>query len=172
MAHISQIAAKLASQGLPAGAKLQLSFDHVPLMHQGFNIVVSISAPKSHDPSKEQDIKTATVMAHFDTGASRTSIDTKLANFLGLVPVGAGIVHTAGGSVQMPNYAVDISFPRSRLSPFISIPIGSCNLPFKIEESGSIQISPQNFGLLLGRDVMSRWNIVWNGPTSTVFISD
>jgi hypothetical protein len=25
---------------------------------------------------------------------------------------------------------------------------------------------------LIGRDVMSRWNIVWNGPTSTVFISD
>jgi hypothetical protein len=27
-------------------------------------------------------------------------------------------------------------------------------------------------GILIGRDIMSRWNIVWNGPTSTVFISD
>jgi hypothetical protein len=31
---------------------------------------------------------------------------------------------------------------------------------------------PRNFGVLLGRDVMARWNIVWNGLTSTVFISD
>lgn len=29
-----------------------------------------------------------------------------------------------------------------------------------------------NFGLLIGRDIMSRWNIVWNGPTSTVLVSD
>lgn len=173
MAHVSQISAKLnSSQKLPAGTKLQLSFTHIPLMQQGFNILVSVSAPKNQDPSKETDIKSVSVMAHFDTGASRTSIDIKLAEFLGLIPVGAGISHTAGGPVQMPNYAVDISFPGSRLAPFISLPIGSCKLPFTIEENGTIPISPQNFGLLLGRDIMSRWNIVWNGPTSTVLISD
>ena len=72
----------------------------------------------------------------------------------------------------MPNYAVDISFPGAKLSPFINLPIGSCNLPFKINDDGKIMISPQNFGLLIGRDIMSRWNIVWNGPTSTVFILD
>jgi len=29
-----------------------------------------------------------------------------------------------------------------------------------------------NFGVLIGRDIMARWNIVWNGPSSCVFIAD
>lgn len=173
MSHIHQISAQLnSSVKLPSGTQLKLTLTHIPLMQTGFNIPVSISTPKNPNPENIQDIKSATVMAHFDTGASKTSIDTKLAEFLGLVPVGAGMIHTASGKVQMPNYAVDISFPGAKLSPFINLPIGSCNLPFQINDDGRIIVSPQNFGLLIGRDVMSRWNIVWNGPTSTVFISD
>lgn len=173
MAHIHRISAQLNSSAkLPDGAQLRLTLTHIPLMQTGFNLPVSISTPKKPNPESVQDIKSATVMAHFDTGASKTSIDTTLATFLGLVPVGADIIHTAAGKTQMPNYAVDISFPGVKLAPFINLPIGSCNLPFKISDDGKIVVSPQNFGLLIGRDIMSRWNIVWNGPTTTVFISD
>ena len=173
MSHIHQISARLNSSAkLPDGAQLRLMFTHIPLMQAGFNLPVSISTPKNPNPEQVQDIKSVTVMAHFDTGASKTSIDTKLAEFLGLIPVGAGIIHTAAGKTQMPNYAVDISFPSTKLASFINLPIGSCNLPFKITDDGKIEVSPQNFGLLIGRDIMSHWNVVWNGPTSTVFISD
>lgn len=173
MAQVHQITARLNSaKKLPEDARINLSFSHIPLMQAGFNMLVSISGPKVEAAGKPQDVKSVVVMAHFDTGASRTSIDTKLASHLGLVPVGAGIVHTAAGPKQLPNFAVTLSFPGTRLSPFINIPIGSCNLPFQIGEDGSIALSAQNFGLLLGRDVMSHWNIVWNGPTSSVFVSD
>ena len=90
MAHIHQFSAQLNSSAkLPEGTQLKLTVSHVPLMQTGFNIPVSISSPKRPSPDNVQNIQSATVMAHFDTGASKTSIDTKLAEFLGLIPVGA-----------------------------------------------------------------------------------
>ena len=174
MSHVNQIAAKInVAPQLPNGTKINLVLAPDALMQTGFNMQVSISTPSSAkgvDPDIE--IKTATIMAHFDTGASKTSIDVGLAQHLGLIPVGMTTIHTAAGPAAMPNYAVDISFPGTRLMPFSNLPISSCKLPFKIDESGNIAISPQNFGLLIGRDMMSRWNVVWNGPTSSVFVSD
>lgn len=158
---------------LPPGTSLALSFSPQPLVQGGFNLPVSISAsslPKRAAP--DAGGKTVTVMAHFDTGASQTSIDTGLAEYIGLVPVGVSPIHTAAGLVQMPNYAVDVSFPGSGLRPFINLPIASCKLPFEIGKTGEIAMNQKNLGVLIGRDIMSRWNVVWNGPTSTVFVSD
>ncbi len=174
MAHISQLAAGVNIAPKPSEeTKITLNATPVPLMQTGFNIPLSISTPSSAKTlNPDIVIRSATIMAHFDTGASKTSIDTGLATYLGLTPVGISPIHTAAGKVDMPNFAVDITFPGSKLSPFINLPISSCKLPIQIKSSGEIEISPQNFGLLIGRDMMSRWNIVWNGPTSTVFISD
>lgn len=174
MAHFNQLSAGVnITPQPPEGTKIAINLSSLPLMQTGFNIPVSISTPSSAKVlSPDIIIRSATIMAHFDTGASRTSIDTGLAQYLGLTPVGISPTHTAAGKVNMPNFAVDITFPGSKLAPFINLPIGSCKLPFQIEASGKIEITPQNFSLLIGRDMMSRWNVVWNGPTSTVFISD
>lgn len=174
MAHINRITAGVnITPQLPKGTKIALNMSPDPLMQTGFNIPISISTPSSAKTlNPDIAIRSATVMAHFDTGASKTSIDTSLAQYLGLTPVGVSPIHTAAGKVDMPNFAVDITFPGFKLAPFINLPIASCKLPFQIGPSGSIEVTPQNFGLLIGRDMMSRWNIVWNGPTSTVFISD
>lgn len=174
MAHFNRLTAGVnITPQPPKGTKITLNAAPLPLMQTGFNMPVSISTPSSAKTlNPDIVIRSATIMAHFDTGASKTSIDTGLAKHLGLTPVGVSPIHTAAGKVNMPNYAVDITFPGSNLSPFINLPIGSCKLPFQIGSSGQIEITPQNFGLLIGRDMMSRWNIVWNGPTSTVFISD
>lgn len=174
MAHMQNMSVQFqTSPPLAPRTKINLSFAPQPLAQVGFNFLVSISASsllKRTNPTAEA--KTAVVMAHFDTGASQTSIDTTLADYIALTPVGMSPVHTAAGLVQMPNYAVDISFPNSNLAPFINLPISSCRLPFSIDSSGTIALHPKNFGILIGRDIMSRWNIVWNGPTSTVFVSD
>lgn len=175
MAQVHSISAKLnVSPPLPPqGLKAALSFSPVPLLRTGFNMLVSVSMASSvRESNPDKPYKTVTVMGHFDTGASKTSIDVSLADYIGLTAIGVFPVNTAGGLVQMPNYAVDISFPNTKLSPFINLPVSSCKLPFKIDDSGSIAVIPQNFGLLIGRDIMSRWNVVWNGPTSTVFVSD
>ena len=174
MAQFSYFHPNISITPLPSQqTRANLSFSPVPLSVFGLNIAVSVSTPsleKLQNPNVE--IRTATILAHFDTGASKTSIDTALAERLGLVAVGLSEIHTAAGSVLMPNFAVDISFPGTKLQPFINIPISSCKLNVKMDQNGEIAMSPQNFGLLIGRDIMSRWNIVWNGPTSSVFISD
>jgi hypothetical protein len=112
------------------------------------------------------------VMAHFDTGASVTSIDINLAKYLNLLALGQSPSYTASGLQVMPNFSLDLSFPHTTLSPFVNLNIGSCHLHFDVQESLKNNNNPRNFGILLGRDVMAKWNIVWNGPTSTVFISD
>lgn len=174
MSHVFQLRSKLqVNPPIPSGTRISISSSPIPLAKEGFNLLVSVSTAssiKSANPS--QEIKTAVVMAHFDTGASRTNIDVKLAEYMGLVPTGMGTSNTANGSSITPNYAVDISFPANELKPFINLPIGSCQLPFNIGPSGEIAPTPGNFGILIGRDIMSRWSIVWHGPTSSVFISD
>lgn len=164
-----------ASKPLQEGTQLRLVFSHIPLARSGFNIPVLISVPASPStPNQETqtEVKSVSIMAHFDTGASITSIDKKLAEYLALIPVGAGMTHTAAGPARVLNYVVDLSFPGAKLSPFFNLPISSCDLNYQFDGDLPGKVTPQNFGLLLGRDVMSRWNIVWNGPTSTVFISD
>ena len=56
------------------------------------------------------------------------------------------------------------SFPGGSLRPFRNLSISSCDL------GGSSK--PLKFSVLLGRDVMSCWTIVWDGPSSTVIIND
>jgi hypothetical protein len=110
-------------------------------------------------------------MAHLDTGASKTSIDINLAKYLNLVSTGQSKSKTAGGPQVTPDFVIDLGF-RTPLSPFSNLQIGSCDLGFNLQQCLANPNDPANFGILIGRDVMSRWNIVWNGPTSTVFISD
>jgi hypothetical protein len=139
------------------------------LFNDGLNIPVEISVANiflSSNPDKKY--KSAIVLAHFDTGASSTSIDLSLAEELGLEATGTCKISTAAGILPVPTFTVNISFPNTNLSPFMDLPINSSRLGYK---SGELS-SPRNIGILLGRDIMSRWNIVWNGPTSTVFIND
>jgi hypothetical protein len=144
-----------------------------PLLALGLNIPVELSTAsifrRIPSPSPMSSI---TVMAHFDTGASVTSIDIELAQYLNLVSLGQSESYTASGPQVMPKFALDLSFPNTALSPFVNLNIGSCHLKFDLQESLKNHNDPQNFGILLGRDIMARWNIVWNGPTSTIFISD
>jgi hypothetical protein len=144
----------------------------MPLRLTGMNIPVEIStAAVFKNPPNNVLPSSIPTMAHFDTGASKTSIDINLAKHLNLVSTGQSMSRTAGGPQLMPVFVIDLSF-RADLSPFLNLQIGSCNLGFDLQQCLVNPNNPENFGILLGRDVMSRWNIVWNGPTSIVFISD
>jgi len=154
---------------LPEGTEATVMFRPEILYGDGLNIPVEITVAsifQSANPEKKH--KTAMVLAHFDTGALSTSIDLSLADHLELEATGTCKIATAAGTFPMPTFTVNVSFPNSNLSPFQDLKISSCNLAYDIEAKPS----SRNFGLLIGRDIMSRWNIVWNGPTSTVFIND
>jgi hypothetical protein len=156
---------------LPTGTKVSVSINPLLLASLGLNIPVEIStASVFRKFPNPLPLASITVAAHFDTGASITSIDLNLAKHLHLVSIGQTTRGTAAGPIKTPDYAIDLSFPNTNLSPFFNLKIGSCDLGFN---PANINPNiPQNFGILLGRDIMSKWNIVWNGPTSTVFISD
>ena len=111
-------------------------------------------------------------MAHVDTGANITSIDVALATHLNLKSMGMIINQTAAERDDRPTFAIDLIFPNTKLAPFNNLRIGSCDLNFNVEEAIKNPNDFKNFGILLGRDVMSRWTIIWNGPTSTVIVSD
>ncbi|MDR0331422.1 MAG: retropepsin-like domain-containing protein [Chitinispirillales bacterium] len=118
---------------------------------------------------KTQGAAPSLVQAHLDTGASVTSIDIKLAHHMRLTPVGTSQMMTAGGMVRTPSFIIDLQFPASTLSSRTNLSISSCDMGFDVNSPLS---DIQNFGILIGRDVMALWNIVWNGPTSTVIIND
>ena len=153
--------------------KIGVLFSPLPLLRFGFNLLVTISTASLSSKSSNFDkslLSSINVMAHLDTGASITSIDIELAKHLKLIPTGTSSSHTAAGLKEMLNYVIDLNFPNTNLRPFINLPISSCKLPFDIK--GDLNDSRKNFGLLLGRDILSHWNVVWNGETSTVFIND
>ena len=135
-------------------------------------VEISTSTAYVKSTKTAQALNSITVMAHFDTGAIPTSIDISLATHLNLIPTGSGTSMTAAGEQIMPNYAIDISFPNTPLRSFTNLNIGSCNLPFDIDGNLLNTNNPVNFGILLGRDIMSSWNIIWNVPTSSIISFD
>lgn len=154
-----------ASPPIPIGTKFALNITPIPLLYDGLNIPVLISTASVYrSPNNPNSIKTAQILAHFDTGASKTSIDIELAKQLDLIPIGESPSHTAAGLRQATDFVIDLSFPGNTLRPFINLQISSCKL--------SSPNMPLKFKMLLGRDVMTRWNIVWDGPSSNIIISD
>jgi len=153
------------SPPLPSNAKVSIITAPFPLMIDGLNIPVLISTASAYrSPIDPNSIKTAQILAHFDTGATKTSIDIELAKELNLIPIGESPSHTAAGLRQATDFVIDLSFPGTNLRPFVNLQISSCKL--------TDPSMPLQFKMLLGRDVMSRWSIVWDGPSSTVIISD
>ena len=156
------------------GTTIGLQYTPTPLAYMGLNMLMEFSTASAFlnvaNPSPRKNI---TVMAHLDTGASLTSIDHSIAAYLGLVSTGQQQIGTASGFSVVNNYAADIGFIGSQLKGIQNLQISSCQLPhFNLQNCLANPNLPMNFGVLIGRDLMSRWNIIWNGPTSTVFISD
>ena len=153
------------SPPIPSSTKMLMNITPMPLLFEGINLPVIISTASVYrTPNDPSNVKTIQVLVHFDTGATKTSIDIELAKQLKLIPIGESPSHTAAGSRQATDFVIDLSFPSSSLKPFNNLQISSCEL--------SNPVRPLPFKMLLGRDVMSRWNVVWDGPSSTIIISD
>jgi hypothetical protein len=152
------------------GTTVAVKVDSERLQMEGMNLPVEIStAAVFRKPGGK--VFSALAMAHLDTVAGRTYIDIGLAEYLTLTPTGSSESKTASGVQTMPDFVIDLSL-RTPLSPFLNLRIGSCKLGFNLQQCLANPNDPRNISILIGRDVMSKWNIVWNGPTSTVFISD
>jgi len=69
-------------------------------------------------------------------------------------------------------FAIDLLFPNTKLTPFLNLEEGSSELPFDLEAAIKNPNDLKNFGVLIGRDIMSKWVVVWNGLASSVNVSD
>jgi hypothetical protein len=167
---LNAISTAIREDKLPNGTtQISVEYSSQFLAKSGLVFQVTVSTPFiSSDADAKNIIKSKTIFALFDTGCTTTSIDTRLAEELGLPPIGNTTMITASGKTQSITYLADLSFPENTLSPFPLHKICSCVLPYV----PNVDPTPTAFGLLIGRDLMSRWHITWNGTTSAVCISD
>lgn len=169
MAHFHEIHLERNLVELPSGERREaLSTGVSRLVNHGVIIPVVVSGVK-HYVKNPSEIKSMVVAGLLDTGASPTSIDISLAEMLELVPTGYGTAMTAAGEQTTPNFAINVSFRGQELKGFTNIPVGSSKLPFSIKNKKQQR---DRVGILIGRDIMSRWSLFWHGPSSSVFISD
>lgn len=177
MAHFNSIKTHfqihLPGTPIPQGTQIAVSNSPKELFDKGFNILVELSTSSAFSKIPNMNRKSITVIAHFDTGASITAIDKQLALHLGLIPIGFSTVNTASGVSGTNYYSVDLSFVNSALKPLQDLRVNEVDLKgFNLANCITKPDDEKNFGLLLGRDVMSAWSVFWHGPSSSVFISD
>lgn len=101
-----------------------------------------------------------------DTGASGTAVDPQLVASLGLTPKGAVMVQTPstnGQPVACPTYDVMVIIPAN--DPAVP--------PFFVEALPVMEASFKSQGIdgLIGRDVLSKCVLVYNGTNGTYVLS-
>ena len=173
MPHIHETPFGIRFKSKVSPEEIQIQQSSLRLCNTGYNMPVQISVANEflkRNPNK--DYKRLLVFGHLDTGANITCIDLNLAKYLEIPCVGESSIKTASSYEMTPDYAVNISFAGSPLRTFENLKISSCNLRTDLEKCLTGKHDPKNIGLLIGRDIMSMWNITWHGPTSAVFISD
>ncbi|MCL1789184.1 MAG: hypothetical protein FWG33_02400 [Oscillospiraceae bacterium] len=151
---------------LPPDTKISMSASSYNMCIKGLNFPVQVTGVPLDAANTKP--KSVLVMAHLGTGAFSTCIDEKLATALELFPIGCFRVQTESGFKDMKKYIVNIDFPGTVLKGSMMYVVG-CDLSYR---GGESNLDPNNFSVLLGRDIMANWNIVWNGPTSSAFVSD
>lgn len=93
-----------------------------------------------------------------DTGASISAVDNTAVCNLGIQQIGVTQVLTPGGKQQQYLYAALLSFPEIPLTVEISAVIGS-----SLKEQGIIA--------LIGRDVLSKCILIYNGPEGFISLA-
>lgn len=103
----------------------------------------------------------SSTMAMIDTGAAYSLVDPKIAKTLKLQPRDVPRVIFAGEEHRREEYVINIEFPgnKDHLKPFLDVRV--VNRP----------IEP-GVGCLLGRNVLARWEIMYNGRTGEVRIRE
>jgi len=101
--------------------------------------------------------------ALIDTGATRTGVDKSVITELGVQPVGIARTLTAGGEVEQNLFPAHFRFPGENINIDFSSVLG-------VNLTGH-KVGKQSIIVLLGRDVLSRFLLVYNGPGGFFSIS-
>lgn len=93
--------------------------------------------------------------ALFDTGASNSCVDTDVIDQLGVNPVGVARTITAAGPSQQSLFPARLYFPRLGFSVEFTSVMGANLKQFRIMKG--------NLVALVGRDILSRCVLIYNG---------
>jgi hypothetical protein len=144
--------------------KYSRSYSRSDLRRTGPKIAVTISHPQKSIALAERshvDLrKPYTVTALIDTGASRTVISPQLATTCGLQKTGEVRISSAGHITNRPEFVGAIHFPGQELRGFDPISLVACPLP------------EQDVACLLGRDVLERWSLTYDGRSGLVEVEE
>ncbi len=135
----------------PAPAALRLAGPVVPVQIE----VPSLLA--KHLASVQKPVPPpVTGLALVDTGATSTAVNESTASGLGVSPVGTATVGTAGGSHLQPVFPLKITLPQSQMSIEYEQVMGA--------DLSGCQVMGQQLLLLIGRDVLERMILIYDGP--------
>jgi predicted aspartyl protease len=132
-----------------------------------------------HVPTRIAELKTkegapvpkgASGLALLDTGATLTGIDRSVPEALGVPPVGQVETGTAAGKAKHSTYPARLVFtsiPNLILEAQAAVGVDLSGLRVQFGQAQP----PQPIIALIGRDVLSNWLLVWNGPMGMWSIS-
>lgn len=133
------------------------------LQQQGPHIEILISATRTdleEGRAVGLEYPELTVRALIDTGASLTIINPQIAATCKLRQTDRSKITAVGGeSGEYPAHAATISFPGTELPRFDVIRVVACPI-----------IKQPFFSCLIGRDILRKWFVVYNGRTGEVEI--
>jgi len=104
--------------------------------------------------------------ALIDTGASVSAVDVTVVQRLGVQPIGTVLVGTAGGPQQQATFPARFTFPGT--------PLPGLNFGSLLGSNLAGQMVAGHQGpliALLGRDLLQRFVMVYNGPGAMVSLS-
>jgi len=99
--------------------------------------------------------------ALIDTGAQRTVLALEAVRRVGLSKINETELRVAGGVVNADVYVASLQFPRCRLKSIEVMEVSGCELTH-------IPL----YRCLIGRDVLSRWTLNYDGPLGTWQITE
>jgi hypothetical protein len=105
-------------------------------------------------------------MALIDTGATKSAVAEAVAQQLGIQPSGLVNVGTAAGMQQQPVYSARFSFPGGPLPPIEFAELTGVNLQGHTVPGLQLPLIA-----LIGRDILSRFVMIYDGQSATVTLA-
>ncbi len=143
---------------------VKLSFTPTDLILQGPHIAILISATRLEVEEGRPlglEFPELPVRALVDTGASLTVINPQIALTCKLKQTGHQMINAVGGEAgEYPAYAAAISFPGTKLPSLDATRVVACPI-----------IRQPFFSCLIGRDIMRKWLLTYDGRIGEVEIT-
>jgi hypothetical protein len=142
-----------------------LSQSRVDLRNNGPKIRISIGHPQSEieaaKKAQRQLKPPHTIMAMIDTGASVTLINNEVAVTCGLRPTAPTQVSVVGSIIDVNEFVAAIRFVDYQLKGFDPLRVVGSSLPRQ-----------EGIACLLGRDILERWALYYDGRNGELWVED